>query len=900
MAKLDAADYKKTVLGPWSKDDAKKTQLRQVLADLEGAASAQGCADSVDLATLFALPPGELNAAQLREHSRQLEMAFNKATIFPAADLLERIKAQLTEKGLFEDPKFWEQRLANRDQNRSKALSDAITELAAAIPLGAMSRAEMSQRLSALGVHEIAPDELERVAQQAGLLVFESFEIPDDAVLTPVKAPWKKIEPEYRSIFDVLLLHKPHSNAAEFRFLDELSANGSPITLADVKAAHSRSQSVSDSETIQHTQKYLGALSGVTNEDLLQQIVLRTMWRQTKTLLDIGLPPTLVLKRLREANIAEKDALRIVAVVSTQGQGAGATIGVDNVRAYLARGDLSRARYALEALKDDPSSNRDREELAAQIAQRERQKAAAVDRFQTAAAKGDYIAAELALQEAVRCDEADDSLNTLRLQLPVPAPRVVAQEGPSGVRISWVASYSALRFTVARNVSATGESRILAEDLDGTTFDDTDPLVGEHVSYSVTARRPGGASSEPGMVEIVALTAVDDLRILGTDENSVSLAWSAHPRTESVRIDVLGPDGQYSVTPPRAMSTYRVEKLRTGAPHQFDIRAVYWTSTGSRESDARSISATPRPPARPVMDLAIDVPEGATDEFNATWSEIPNFRVELWAFDRESTLTVGETKSVDELSKMGGRSLPLSLSTQLNGLVTARFPGFATVAQVCPLVVTENGLLIGSPVLTGGTPPVANLRAEDFADHVQLTWDWPDGVSLVEVRWFTSAAVPRQRRVTRNRYRLDGAVRLHNPGDITKIDVATVVKSSDEEWVGRRTRVPRGTSPQRAEVSWDLNISKRFGRATRVTGTFRSSAPVITEIGLFISQEKSLPLRPEQCQLLAKLPVDFTESHTSPFVVNLDRTRSPFWIRAFALEPRSTNLVDPPTSQMKG
>lgn len=900
MPSLNSSEYKKSVLRPWSQDASKRAALQSAVARLQTDPADEEFL-SLGLRELFAVPEGSITRSQLQDLSRQLEMAFNKARNLPAAALLKKLMEQLSAQGLFLDPSFWVGLSQKQDDVMRERLAEAVTELRAEAPLGAMSSKEASKRLAALGLGGMDP----RFLAEEGIYVFQDLPVPDLRELGQVKNTWKRIREqhstEYQTIFDLLVLDrggKPH----HARCVDELSVDGRPVTVTDVENSHRRTQSIKDSNAAQDAQKFLAELKKVVDTEALRKTAFATVWEQAKESIARGTPTLRVKQDLCDFGIEEQDAVRIVASVSEDaGVMAQDPIGVEAVRQHLADGQLDQAKRTLDALSEDPQTSAERQRLTRRITALEAAKATAWAAYRGAVERGDYNEAEARLHEVLRIDGADSQAADLLSRLPLPMPRVNAKASGTAVELSWTAADDAAQYAVYRSsTEPLGPNPVgtpLTEGLTRTAYVDAEAPAGTSLHYAVVAHRPGGVPSWAGEVRILHLPAPEDVKIR-TRDAEIHLSWQVAPQAVAVRVCRTTAGAPQKVVDVKGVNTIRVPDVEIGQTYRFELTAVYLTSEGTRESSAVSVLGTPRGEAKPVTDLCIE-PGPADGATEAYWSQPEGFLTELWAIPTSA----GEPPiqgSVFRPAAETGALKPLHADCSSEGLgrMRARLTPLEGMHYVVPMTCVDSGYLVGTPVLTGSAPSVRRPKTDVLGSQIRLTWDWPEGNYMAEIRWNTSKG-PRTRRVTKAKYRRDGGVFLNEPSSVSDLSVSTVAKSGDDEWVSGPVAVPY-EAPGSEVIRYTAKIVRPLLGPARVdldiSGTGGQS---FQPVGVYMRLGSTIPITPEQAQLVTTLDIDSSSGGATTYRVDLGRIKGPFWIRLFTPDG-SAAVLDPPTSQLKG
>lgn len=905
MTSFDAASFKREVLQPLMRDAARMDALKSVVAELTADPDSEGYLE-IDLRHLFAIPDGAADRSDLEQHGRKVLQALNKSQTLPASVQLKHLKSLLSASGRFEDPGFWAQLAAKQRRAMGDHLDDAVRILRDDTPLTVMPASLAVMKARALGLGSMGMDRLAPLLDKAGITVFEDLVPPTADALAPVRHTWKRAlsHAEYQTVFHLLLLHSG-SVVRDGRCIEELSVAGRRISPDDVATSLRRAQSGRDTNALQDAQKFLSEMAKVRDPAAIRAITFATVWEQTAELIGRGTPAVSAVGLLTKAGVAQGDARRLVATIISAGGPHGASMGTDSVRERLAAGQLEEARRILESLTDDPETRTERGHLGDQLRKLDEQKDEALEGYRSAAAAKDFDTAAQHLHRASSLDSGDTSLHDLALALPMNAPRVGLQLDGSDVIIAWNTPWDgSARFTVHRGTqpfSTQPVGGVIASELDGTGYRDTTAPAGEHVYYAVVVSRPGGAPSRPGLADLECLPAPARVGATSTS-TSVELTWAVPTTCHAVGVELIDIGGRSLRTETRGSTFCRFEDLQEGSSYRAVLTAQYLTDDGPRRSAPASIGIVTRGTGRPIMDLSVD--HGGDPHARAgvaRWSVTPGFSSELWAFPRGTSLGVGRYITESAAASHGGRLLRAPVRSLSPSAREARMPELADISWVAPLLVTDDGRLIGQPILAGSSPSVRDVELQPFADHLRLTWSWPEAVDLVEVRW-RSQGISRQRRVTPSRYRIDGGVYLHGPADIGDISISTVTRGADADAdvVSGRVAVEYHPPRQRT-LSYTARISRSLvGRASvRIVVTAETPGPPVP-LGLHLSLGTVFPLDPSSAPLVREIQPGTSTAGPTRFDVDLGRVKGPFWIRLFPLDAHGVHLLDPPTSHLKG
>ncbi|MCQ2001130.1 fibronectin type III domain-containing protein [Arthrobacter zhaoxinii] len=899
MAGFDAKKYRDTVLKPTSKGEGYE-QLREVLAELRQDPDSTSYA-RLDLNVLYDIP-SPVKAEELKGWKAQIVPALNKAGQLPSAPLLKALLELLEKQGhVLTDPSFWGRLQEQRQKRVRTDLEEGLRKLRAEYPLGFVESGELLSRLQTVGVAGVTDKSIFHIAGEQGLQVFTKLQLDATGVPEKLKSVWRAAarNPEYRSVLDLLLLHRS-GDIKDVRFLDELTAGGKPFTVADIDAARRQSERGQDTDALQDAQKFLGAAKDIAvSQTDLQQLVLGTVMDWVGAQLGRGKPKLEVRDDLVRRGFHVDDTSRLVSTLSS-GTGAART-GLGTVRDKLSEGLLAEASAALTSIVPAEDEENEYGILTARIAELTDKKKALLQRYHQAMEAGDFPAALTAVTDAMRIDQADDRLASLQDAVPPAAPSSLTLRVESaGVMLRWPQADS-LVYTVVRDEgrapATPQDGKILAAGIRAGSYRDAAAPAGRSVSYAVFASRDGTVFSGPRTDTIAVLPAPSDLAA-SSAPTSALITWSRPSHAAGVVVTRLGPDGNSIETEVSTGSTFRATGLKTGASYRFSVKAYYLLPDGRKFSEAVSIVVVPRGEASAVTDLLLTSPD-SDGVVRATWSGPDGFDVELWRFPPLSEVPE-HRMSLQQAKASGGQAIqPLPGGGKSGTQTRVLFRAFPGINTVVPLTVDDEGFLVGNRVLSGSAPQPTAVVAEAFGDDLRVSWEWPQGDYIMEVAWKLDG-VPRTRRVTRARYRADGGVKIVNGAAADGLTIATVITVDDERLTSTPLPVPL-QARSRLTIHYEVRIKRSFtGNVTCVVSAESSAAGSTVDTDLILKEGKIMPTSSTDGKLIEHLALDFTTGTSSRHEIPLGKVKSPFWLSLFTQGNGETNLIAPPTSQLKG
>jgi hypothetical protein len=329
---------------------------------------------------------------------------------------------------------------------------------------------------------------------------------------------------------------------------------------------------------------------------------------------------------------------------------------------------------------------------------------------------------------------------------------------------------------------------------------------------------------------------------------------------------------------------------------------VHFIDAGRQLSERVSTVAVPRGRASHVTDLVVaNTRDDGRDLLQARWTGIDGFEVEIWAFPRNVELPVGSTVDAATLNQSGGARLASrGTSRAANGQDLLAFAVPSVISRIVPLTGTDTGYRVGGSVLAGSAAQATGITAEVFGTELRVSWTWPAGDALMELRWMESGR-SRSSRVTRAQYRSDSGAKLANAAAVTDLTIATVVRVGGDEWSSPSVAVPHSGGNPGLTLQYSLQIKRTlFGNRTSCSIQVQSDGlGAIVPARLVLKSGSTMPYGPGDGQKIADLDLDFTDDTRFTHELTLGKQPAPIWLRLFA-DDGTTQLVDPPTSQLKG
>lgn len=895
--------YKREVLTPLGQDKARRESLLSAVQELERNASSIAYLQ-LDLPTLFAVPSGALSE-DLEAHATALDRVLNKSKGLPSAQALQRLKKLLLDQGQFTSPQFWSAFQERREEARRASLVTAARDVQQSSPLGAIPLTEAHRRFAAYGLGDIESSEVVQALRSVGIDAYPDLDLPDARALDRVRSSWRKVssDPAISTVFDVLAL-ADGGKVRDARCLSELSMGGTPVTAATVATARARVQQGKDTDLSQNAQKFLADLRAVGDPVALQNVVLASVCERAQTLLSAGHSELRTAEILAADGLDAQESRRIVSACHHSGTPTRRGPDLSTVQDHLAAGELTSAERVLNALPDEEETRSEREAMGARIEEARRKKQDLWDRSRAALSQGRIEEAGQLLRQVTLLDREDEAAEMELEALPPPAPRPVAASENEGVRLNWAEVPNAASYRITR-VTETGrgtttEGTHLA-DVAQNSYLDLGAPAGEQLRYTVLGVTAAGITSQPGRCVIDHVPAPCGLGA-SPGLGYVDLTWQLPAQASAVELRLIGPRGT-KVRRVAAQGGSRVDDLPPGEPYTFQVSARYESALGPRDSAVAQITTSSLAPARPVTDLEV-VPGADQDMLQRVeWSTPPGYQTQLWLAPLGADLRTGGLVSESELVRMGAQLVQTQHRPIGEGRHTAEVPVPERLMSLVPTLVTTQGLLVGVPCGVGRPPEARNIRLQSFADQTRLTFDWPTGERKAVVGWSSSDGA-RELPVTAAQYRRDGCVRLPGAGDVTGVRVSFVPAVSDArsartEWHAGGSA--RAASPDIARVTYDIAITRSLlGRAKAELTIVPPGEQPVEGLGVYLREGHALPSGPDEAQLLQEVALDPGGPPQQRLSLDLGRVRGPFCLRLLSTSGPTVQIIDPPSSHLKG
>ncbi|GIF08388.1 hypothetical protein [Actinoplanes siamensis] len=664
--------------------------------------------------------------------------------------------------------------------------------------------------------------------------------------------------------------------AVAFTLRSGLRVEGRPLTTGRFDGVRARAERQRQDDRKTATESLLAALSGAIADGTVGELVLWELTEAVRPAAGLG-KVRVVAREATRLGLPREEAEEFALAVLNRGTGTpDRRDATGEIEELLVRGELRAAERALLTLPANEGADlrervRDAVRRVAELAARAQQ--------EIAAGRPEH-AAEL-LTTAVR-EAADDTdlAGRLRAVAPPPAPAVRAGTAAGErVTVSWTPSpartggvtYQVVR-TRQRPAGSAGDGDVVGR-TDGNELADAGAPAGDDLFYTVFATRSAGVWS-PGatagpvslLPDVTGVSAV-------ADESSVRVTWSARPDATGFTV-VREPGG----APVRAgRNGFSDENLEPGVQYRYLIRAGY-----PALSSGVTVTATPQAAPEEVPDLAVEpLPGQDPGRLRLAWTLPASGDVVLRSAAHRPRWHRGAEITGAELTSYGreliGRAEPAA--DRRAALV---LPMPAGRVFVTAFSVGGGRAITGPTVSVTNVAPVTDLRARRVGPVVRLGWGWPDGVSLVRVRWWPEDGSPEQSEQVDcwlRAYRDDGGLQITTGLRPVRILVATVSRDGEGETVGSPVgvRVAGGGVP----VHYRFVQAGTFRRRTLLELTAEQPCP-LPDLVVVQSPGRVVPLRADQGTEVARIPAQRLEPGRPVSVeVPVRNARGPYRLGCF-------------------
>jgi hypothetical protein len=332
-----------------------------------------------------------------------------------------------------------------------------------------------------------------------------------------------------------------------------------------------------------------------------------------------------------------------------------------------------------------------------------------------------------------------------------------------------------------------------------------------------------------------------------------------------------------------------------GQPHHYEVTAVYRDPAG-REATARPVvaSAVPRGVAHPVDDLVVE-PVTTTDgsmRVRLSWTAGEYDDVEVRRSDRQPPWGRGEHVRAEQARSFGA---------ELRGGPTVRGDRASMECAVpagqhvyVPFSFGAGGAVVGRAVTMGVTAPVGSSQVRRTGDRLIVTWLWPDGIGLAQVRWTTPDSGSRTFVISRAKYDAESGCVLSaaSGGGTVEVRALAVGPTGTAQSPPVISSVP----PRAARVRY--TVTRPVPPADRpLLGKLRDRIRDRRRVVTLSSDQRCAD---QGVELVREPGVHLHPGEPVGIEIEVPATISrPYWIRCFVAKPDGYAVTDPPIDQMK-
>lgn len=370
---------------------------------------------------------------------------------------------------------------------------------------------------------------------------------------------------------------------------------------------------------------------------------------------------------------------------------------------------------------------------------------------------------------------------------------IIRWQAPRGVS-------NAMGFIVERQGPGTERRRWRVS---GTVFEDRDPPAGQRVVYRVAMQ-----DSEQGVSSGVRVSVIFTPPVSGIVTQQVSSGvvgrWRPRQEVSETRVwrTIAGSSTDSADSEPVQS---RVDGFHDGGvpPGQYvySVIPVYRHPDGQttypgtcRRVPVEVVEWRPPPTPRVVVD---EIQRGAA-QIALRWDQLPSgTSLLLRRVAEEPTGAPGDVLTVENACRVG-ESVEGGVALEGN---SARLTLPAGHWLLVPFSVAGTLAVRGHSLAVVIVPPVSNPEAVRDGPNVQVSWEWPEGVSLARVVWRTSGAeLPRE--VTYSEYHRLGFVAFRS-SETTEAEISGVFRSGSGEL--RSTPVTAAVAAQTPTLTFHVH-----------------------------------------------------------------------------------------------
>jgi hypothetical protein len=766
----------------------------------------------------------------------------------------------------------------------------------AAAPLGLLAPADLEGLARSSGVSSA---ELTELAAGSGIEIHD----PDPLPATPPYQAYQRVREALdvlgcRHLPDFLLagrLTGPMQVLGGFRAGRARLDHGTVEAVAQGWARRARDSTATNADTV------LVALKVALKQDQVDELVLYDIAARLRERHRHRASERALLRyATTDLGIDERDARRLVFAVGREDGPAGGPAG--RLRELIDAGEVHAAALLAEALLAETVHGGGRGpdldgETGLLAAEARRRVAEGVRLRAEAAATPDPDRAWRLLTEALRLvPDLPGAEDHQRRLPPGPVPAVRATVDGATVALTWTPTptkVGEIDYQVLRSGPGGGAAEVVVTT--DTTARDERPPVNVPLTYAVVARR-SDASAPPTAALPVVVRPEPYAVELPAGDGVVSGRWRCPP--EAARVVVMRGD----VPVDAGRESFRDHEVRNGTTYHYRLAAIYLDLDGGEVATPGVwMSATPAAPPDPIAELTLEPDPAGTGKVLATYPAPVHGTAEILVLGSAPPWPYGTVVPMTLVLEAAQRvtAVPRLDGPHREGLMLR-----APTGVLLAVTVIGDVAAIGAHRRHVNLPPPRDLVAERRGGTIVIGFDWPPGVTEVEVAHRVSGSDSSRSdngagvTVTRAAYDAQGGLRLTAPeGAPVEVAVRSTGLAGDTRLTGPEVTT---TVPGRHVVRYDLHRTGPPWRRALVL-TLTPDQPVrLSRLMLVLGDGKVMPQRPEDGETLVAWNDLEVTGHTE-LTVPLPKPRhSPagtWWLRCFSTG--DIDLTDPPVRRLR-
>lgn len=505
--------------------------------------------------------------------------------------------------------------------------------------------------------------------------------------------------------------------------------------------------------------------------------------------------------------------------------------------------------------------------------------------------------------------DSDEAIQGLVRRNPEAPPRAQAEVQGNGVYVHWDPSPAVgeIEYLVTRHegqeIAAFDDKSVVCT-TKRLSFHDLVLKGGELFYYAVFVRRHGAISKPCLSAGVLVALEAADVRAEGRD-GFVRLQWAIPSANATIRVTkrvARAPenvhDGQLLTADAAGLKDISVQN---GSEYFYRVSLVYrHPLRGTIPTTGVVVRGTPQTIPKPILDLRVNP---TSDGVTVSWTPLNFGEVEIYRSQQRTDWQVGSNVEPAKRTKTF-RLLNATASEAYDA------PGNSAAVWYTPVTLSGDFAIAGEPRHFRAIPEVADLKAEDFGQYLQLRWKWPAGCEAVRVLWRPDRypddpndPEADSKELTQSAYFDAGRMKLENAKPVRHYFTAFAVALEQGESLFSTGRA-KGAKAVWAPIT-SVGYSIRQGVPQKGEATLVLTAAKAIRLGplrLVAKDGVHQPLNAETGAIVVSLPaIDLKPGESFQRVFDLPKNR-PSYLRLFSAEgtPEATvRLEDPPSHELK-